>query len=890
MKKLIAFATAFSMILSILFSIPVNAETVKVSDDDASNLMQALGIMNDETDKEDTVMTRETFAFYLAKAMNFSDDLSDVRYFRDVETTAFSVSAINYLTKTGVISVGDDKLFKPNANITYGEAIKMIVCAMGGREIAEVKGGFPFGYMTVARQLDISVSANVDDKITFDIAAVLLYNALTKKMVDIKSIGSDGTVYKLSDDSLLKVYWDIEQGEGVVNSVYGATLSSLYEAENPDDIFINADKYKIGQSGIDILNIIGHRVEFGFKNNNSLSEKTLVYVVDKTDAADIIKIDTSDFLTYKDNTITYYAGDKTQKKSLESPGLFYNGKELGSKVDETLSNLNKGYIYVIDTNADNRYDTLLIYDFINFKVGSVYDEVVFSKLNGTDYIKKSECDSIIVRDGKNNTIDFNDIALEDSLSVAFSKDKKAVVVLKADTEFNGVLDMVSSSSGKYMISVGDSEHEVEPSYVTYFKNYVKTGENYYYIKDVFGYICHVSAEQTSNKSAGYIVSVVKENVFSPKLKFKILVESGKVDVFTTEDKIILDGESYKDNDLEKVYDILTSFDGDLVIRYIADKDNNISEIDTTRPLTAKENEENSITSAFGESKKEKWFYYPRINAKAAIQSTTKVFYVPYDETNSEDDDYSVGTYTVGMTSNEMVSVDAFYFSSFNGFADVVLRRYKLENLKSNKDLGAAFMIFKEVIEKVNESGYTTKYIVCVTSSGEASYEMRDDISLVGIEKGDFIRLTFDFQGRVVKPTSGEDVKIVYDCSKEINEQDGFGTTKWFTNSDNGFLTYNKPDATTKYRANYQVSYGKAVDITADNVLRISASGDDVITEGIANIHTSKIVVIENGRNGVEIRSGTSADIVTRKSSKTEASKVFYGTHEGTNPSVIVYNL
>lgn len=888
MKKLLAYTIAFSLVMSVICSFSASAETVNISDNTALNLMTSLKIMDVDSERRDMPVTRETFAVYVAKMLNFSDDLSSVRYFRDVETTAFSVSAINYLTKMGIISVGEDKLFRPNANITYAEAIKMLVCAMGGREIAEVKGGFPLGYMTVARQLDISVSSNPDENFTDDTAAQLIYNTLTEKMVDFKSLGGDATEYKLSDESLLNVYWDIEQAEGTVECVYGATLNSSYQAENPDEIFINGEMYKIGQTGIDILDIVGHSIEFGYKETKNSSEKTLVYVSDNGDSADIIKINIRDYISYSDGKISYYSDEKSVDKTLENPGVFYNGKELGSKLEETLAHLNKGYIYIIDANADNRYDTLLIYDFINFKVGSIYDEVAFSKINGTDFIKKSDCDSIIVRDGKNNSIEFSDIALNDSLAVAFSKDKKAVVVIKADTEFNGTLDKTNSTDSEYKVTIGDSEHEVDPSYVTYFKNYVKVGESYYYCVDSFGYICYVSAEKSSNKMTGYIISFIKDDGFSPKLKFKILTESGTVDVFETEGRIVFDGETYKDENFDKVYDKLTSFDGDLVVRYVADKENKVSEIDTARPLTAKENAENSITSVFGESKKQKWFYYPRINAKTAMQGTTKVFYVPYDETGADDSDYSVGAYTVGMISDTMVSVDAYYFSSFSGYADSVLLRYKPETIKANKS--APFLIFKEVTEKINENGEAAKYIVCVTSAGEASYEMRDDISLTGIEKGDFIKLTFDFKGRVVKPTSGDDVKVIYDCSKALSAQDGYGVTKWFTNDDYGFVTYTKPDATTKYRADYQVSYGKAVDITSDNVLRISASEDDTVTEEIVNIDSSKVVVIENEKNGVDVRVGSAADIVTYKSSKTDASKVFCGTRNGAFICVIIYNL
>ena len=50
--------------------------------------------------------------------------------------------------------------FDPDAGVTYAEAIKMIIVALGYEEQALAKGGYPDGYVAVADELGILENAD----------------------------------------------------------------------------------------------------------------------------------------------------------------------------------------------------------------------------------------------------------------------------------------------------------------------------------------------------------------------------------------------------------------------------------------------------------------------------------------------------------------------------------------------------------------------------------------------------------------------------------------------------------------------------------------------------------------------------------------------------------
>ena len=129
MKKLISFCLALTMVLSTFVIMPARAESVlKASDvSKEAGLLQAIGIISgipDETEGNREI-TRAEFAVTVAKAMGIKTTTENVTYFSDIPADHWSLSYVNRLVEMGIISLPDDRLYRPNDKITVNEAMKI---------------------------------------------------------------------------------------------------------------------------------------------------------------------------------------------------------------------------------------------------------------------------------------------------------------------------------------------------------------------------------------------------------------------------------------------------------------------------------------------------------------------------------------------------------------------------------------------------------------------------------------------------------------------------------------------------------------------------------------------------------------------------------------------
>ena len=69
--------------------------------------------------------------------------------------------------------------FEPDENVTFGDAAKILVCALGYEEVAQQRGGYPSGYVTVARERGfVDKSQPAESLLNRENAAEMIYNTL----------------------------------------------------------------------------------------------------------------------------------------------------------------------------------------------------------------------------------------------------------------------------------------------------------------------------------------------------------------------------------------------------------------------------------------------------------------------------------------------------------------------------------------------------------------------------------------------------------------------------------------------------------------------------------------------------------------------------------------
>lgn len=89
-------------------------------------------------------------------------------------------------SKRGVVEGNGDGTFAPDDAVTYAQAIKMLVVAIGYKPNAERVGGYPIGYVTVAAQQGVTkgITAVVNDPVKVKDVRILVDNALSTPVLE----------------------------------------------------------------------------------------------------------------------------------------------------------------------------------------------------------------------------------------------------------------------------------------------------------------------------------------------------------------------------------------------------------------------------------------------------------------------------------------------------------------------------------------------------------------------------------------------------------------------------------------------------------------------------------------------------------------------------------
>ncbi|MDO5311039.1 MAG: S-layer homology domain-containing protein, partial [Clostridia bacterium] len=347
-KKLLSAVTAVIVLSSVTLSAAAAAAdsaeggTGKAA---PAGFMEYLGIISGKTDVLYTqTVKRGDFAEYLAKLLKYTAAAdADGRYFTDVTGYDYAEAAINYLTDADIISVPDDRKFRPAEDITTEEAVKMVVCALGYRPMAEARGGFPSGYNRAARQY--SLLKNVGgERFTLNDAAQLLFNALITPLYSVASVsGSEGEYtyeYKvMPENTLLHNLYSMGCTQNVLTGADGIDVWTEKQSDD-NSVVIGGEIYKT-ESAADFTEYLGMDV-FGIYGCET---DELVYVFPSSyGRSRIVTIGAEDYISFSGDQIRYVknsggSGEKTVTADIKDAVLLYNGAVPKRNTQEIMDNL-----------------------------------------------------------------------------------------------------------------------------------------------------------------------------------------------------------------------------------------------------------------------------------------------------------------------------------------------------------------------------------------------------------------------------------------------------------------------------------------------------------------------------------------------------------------------
>jgi len=382
------------IIICILFSFSSYAGFLDIEKDDLyyeeTSVLSALGVINGYEDgnfKPENKVTRAEFCALITRLLGRGEagNHKMKTNFTDVPYEHWASGYISASEDAGLVNgVGNGK-FEPEEEVTYEQAVKIIVSSVGYTPKAEISGGYPSGYMLVGNQIGITKgTVKNEGGQSRQTVIKLLFNALTCPNMS----GGFGWGWGISPQEHFEIEYEttiLYYRLGIIKadakitsfdkSIANLKYNSLDECATLNGWSIEENPYgkipdRISIEGVDLADVIGLPaniyIDVWDDETQKLATDENIKIVIAVPQKGIPTIKTdSNMLISKNNNgyIEYY---KTETDEIATR----------TKIAEEMkvySNLSSSYSD-IKTKADNSRDVLL-YKFMDTDKDGIFETV-----------------------------------------------------------------------------------------------------------------------------------------------------------------------------------------------------------------------------------------------------------------------------------------------------------------------------------------------------------------------------------------------------------------------------------------------------------------------------------------------------------------------------------
>ncbi len=859
----------------------LNLDSIK----DEMALLKAVGIVGaNEELAANARVSRGQFAILAARIFGSSMQAEPKQYFADVFENMDCFESVATLYEMGLISMNDSRTFEPNRNIEYNEACKILVGLLGFGEVAEMTGGYPYGYMRLAVKCGILNNASENDA-TYENIIRLVYNALNTVEFEVVSVSlRDNELSQQReqvDSTPLSVYHNVYRIEDTVNrTVIGSVINNEYCAD--DEVVIGGKLFKKDATDYDAL--LGLTVTAYYKYIQG-GDRTIICSF--PGEFEEVVVMSEDFIDYSNGTLKYYDEKGREKKVVinKTAPVIKNFDVLDSGF-ETAYDIEYGKITVRtqEGKVDKQTVTIMdcetfIVDYTDTTLKQVYGKYNFDidPLTGVktkDVLELNEeqlrnVEIINAVDGASEV--FARIRPGNVLSVYRNKAKDVVKVYIGASHKEGKVESIKNNTDTLVIE--GLEYDINPQVKAELN--ARIGMTGIFFMDMFGKVSYYIPGADAWR-VGYLYAAdVEDEGFSKYLRVLIFDTDENHNEYRTKKSVIIDGVAEKnaDNMLAKLV-----ASGDMstykqLIRFKVNDDGIITNIDTALKNRALlEDEPGSLFNSVPYTGSETLyvtngsFFTPA----PLMDRNTLVFVVP----NESDNDFDKSKFAIRdksfFTAQSGNHISAYETNPDYPYAAyVVARKVSVETVDVDKTV--MFMV-DEILKVANEDGDIITQINGYSRFAASTIYIDRTITMSNITsfntdmlaKGDVIRPALDVDNYV------QDCHIVVDYDKAT-----FNTTSnhIYTNANNGTKSYIYKAASSvpQYNMLYAYVSDKYVNLDTSYTDNVAVIPNDVLYLGYTNkdakdekweIRTDKFIIYDSVLDEVYI--GTSQDIISFK--------------------------
>ncbi len=789
-KRLLAMVIAFSMIAVL----PAFAETTEETVDNTRyselvSKLEAIGVWQLDKKADDTI-NRAEFASLMANLVAADNSGVADTAFVDVDKNSEYYNAIAYMKSYGIMNGIDAERFSPLRTITYNEALKTVLCLLGYGDRAEVKGGYPNGYVNIGLSLGFKVgtgeltayeAAKMLEQAAFKVRLMTVIGYKTNELVTI--LGTEG------DTTVLNQYHNIYRAKGTVTD---NGFSQIYtdSSINQDDMMVKIDgEAFIFDGDRSIRKALNSKIEYYYKDDKGI--KTLLWWEYANNTREELVVYAENLLNENGDftrTNLVYEVNGKKKTATISPSAAFIYNEVDSSASFTVEDLKltEGWLTLIDDNGDNVYDIVFADVYENYFVNGISNngEIFSDRFNRSLDTSKFETVEVYSPEGNDITVDPS--AKIDQVKLVYYSDRSAgspadavavnnvISVFKSKTDGNGegrylkiilsqaavtdTLNAIEKDEEATVYTVGANEYKVNNFLISkigvdHSLAEIKQGERYRFYLDYRGEIAYFDAMSQINQYA-YLLAAGKESTgMSKQAEIKAVLETGEIAILPLADEVYLDGVKTGELDVVENANIQAA---NQLIRMKMNSKGEVKEIETstsvcrTSLFNAVGYDPTDFNMVFANANA----YYYNNNRKMfggtyGVGPDTKLFYIP---SNGREEDIRVikgsdaenkikGNFDIkAYDADNVLTAKAYVYTDIPDTATVDNGKYE-----------SFFFIVLDVKGTTNSDGENVKQIRAWNFDYESNFvENHEGILPDDIKDGDIFRFQLNDEERIVK--------------------------------------------------------------------------------------------------------------------------------------------
>lgn len=454
LKKVISSVAALTMVASSVAAFAVDFPDVEstASYAQAVQELSALDVISgydDGTFGPDKLVTRAEITKMIVDALaerSSAEASTESTKFADVSADHWAKGYINQGVADGFIAGMSDTEFDPDANVTYVQAQKMLVSAIGYETFAQGQGGWPTGYKTYAASLDITkgISGIKDStELTRAQVAQMIDNAMDAPLCVIAGWkpewngtqtpnlevrdGKEGRAYETlftEKHDAYKVYGRVTKTSKTGSVDNDKVTFQVEKADNFDDEEVKADSpvsedMYIGDSKAD--NYLRTYSQALIQKNDD-DEFTILSIAAAA-ANKSVTVASEDFDENKstDEALYFFPAGTTKgstKYQLDTTNgvtIYINGVESSKSIAELRDYLDKNETASVtlqketetgSTSTSAKYNTIMVSSYVTAIVDEVIDKTNETSVNFDTYSSGIQAKMTVNKDDDNYTYSF----------------------------------------------------------------------------------------------------------------------------------------------------------------------------------------------------------------------------------------------------------------------------------------------------------------------------------------------------------------------------------------------------------------------------------------------------------------------------------------------------